>query len=117
MCLHRIADPVDTRGIGLSDCLMSGLAVFPSRMPSPLGPAAAGGPPGTGRPGRRGRGSVQVQERFRPWPQPSGGRPPDARHARVPDRPGPAAPLSAVRLGAAVPEAQPMPVEQAEGAG
>ena len=55
MCLHRIADPVDTRGIGLSDCLMSGLAVFPSRMPSPLGPAAAGGPPGTGRPGRRGR--------------------------------------------------------------
>ena len=30
-CLHRIADPTDTRGISLSDCLMSGLAVFPSR--------------------------------------------------------------------------------------
>ncbi len=35
-CLDRIADPVDTRGISLSDCLMSGLAVFSSRMPSLL---------------------------------------------------------------------------------
>ncbi len=33
-CLHRIPDPISTRGIGLSDCLMSGPAVFPSRMPS-----------------------------------------------------------------------------------
>ncbi len=35
-CLHRIADPVNTRGISLSDCLMSGLAVFSSRTPSLL---------------------------------------------------------------------------------
>ncbi len=35
-CLHRIADPIDTRGISLSDCLMSGPAVFSLRMPSLL---------------------------------------------------------------------------------
>ncbi len=33
-CLHRIPDPISTRGIGLSDCLMSGPAVFSFRMPS-----------------------------------------------------------------------------------
>ncbi len=27
-CFDRIPDPISTRGIGLSDCLMSGLAVF-----------------------------------------------------------------------------------------
>ncbi len=36
VCLHRIVDPVDTRGISLSDCLMSGPAVFPCRTPSLL---------------------------------------------------------------------------------
>ncbi len=35
-CLHRIADPVDTRGISLSDYLMPGLTVFASRTPSLL---------------------------------------------------------------------------------
>ncbi len=33
-CLHRIADPGGTRGIGLSGCLMPGPAVFPCRTPS-----------------------------------------------------------------------------------
>ena len=35
-CLHRVPDPVQSRGITLSDCLMSGLAVFSLKIPSLL---------------------------------------------------------------------------------
>jgi len=35
-CFDRVADPLDIRGITLSDCLMSGLAVFSLKMPSLL---------------------------------------------------------------------------------
>ena len=35
-CFDRVPDPLRTRGISLSDCLMSGLAVFSFKMPSLL---------------------------------------------------------------------------------
>lgn len=35
-CFDRVSDPVNTRGVTLSDCLMSGLAVFSLKMPSLL---------------------------------------------------------------------------------
>ena len=35
-CFDRVPDPVQSRGITLSDCLMSGLAVFSLKIPSLL---------------------------------------------------------------------------------
>ncbi len=34
-CFDRVPDPIAARDFSLTDCLMSGLAVFPSRIPSP----------------------------------------------------------------------------------
>ena len=36
-CFERVSDPVACRGVKLSECLMSGLAVFSLKYPSLLG--------------------------------------------------------------------------------
>ena len=64
-------------------------------------------------PNAEGAGRIQVRAQFRPWGKPSGGRLRDARHARLPDRPGAAALLPAVPEGARTSGTHPLPLEQA----
>ena len=68
-------------------------------------------------PDTEGAGRIQVRARLRARQQPAGGRLRDARHARLPDRPGAAALLPGVPEGTRTPGAQPLPLEQASGTG